>query len=384
MGDFGVASLWSSTATPTVADAGPDSPVEVGVKLVSSVAGRVMAIRFYKSVGNTGTHVGNLWDSSGTLLGSATFSGETASGWQQVSLSSPVSIGANEVHVASYHTDVGHYAGDQNYFGTSEYSNGPLKATKDGAIGPNGVYVYGSTSQFPATGFNASNYWVDLVFSPTGKSIWSPSSSPVVSDSGDTGSLEVGVRFRSDVAGSISAIRFYKSAANTGTHVGNLWDSSGNLLGSATFSNETASGWQQVELTTPVSIDAGTDYVASCFMPNGHYAADYHAFDASSVDNVPLHAVKDGAGTPNGCFTYSPTSAFPTLAFNSSNYWVDVVFVATGTPTTTTLTVDINPALVGQSVTFTATVAPQAGQGKPTGTVTFYDGSTVIGTGTLS
>lgn len=53
-------------------------------------------------------------------------------------------------------------------------------------------------------------------------------------------------------------------------------------------------------------------------------------------------------------------------------------------PTTTTLTSSLNPSLVGQSVTFTATVTPNSGSVAPTGTVTFYDGATVIGTGMLS
>jgi len=71
---------------------------------------------------------------------------------------------------------------------------------------------------------------------------------PTIADAGPYSSLELGVRFRADSSGYITSIRFYKSAANTGTHVGNLWSSSGALLASATFIGETASGWQQVNL----------------------------------------------------------------------------------------------------------------------------------------
>jgi hypothetical protein len=53
--------------------------------------------------------------------------------------------------------------------------------------------------------------------------------------------------------------------------------------------------------------------------------------------------------------------------------------------TTTTVTSSANPSVYGQSVMFTATVAAVSpGAGTPTGTVTFKDGSTVLGTGTLS
>ena len=155
--------LWSSSATPQNPAEADSSAVEVGVKFTADVAGEITGIRFYKDSTNTGTHVGNLWTADGTLLASATFSGETASGWQQVNFATPVAIQPNTVYVASYHTDVGHYAEDDNYF-TSGVDSGPLHALADGASGPNGVYAYGSTSTFPATGYQASNYWVDVVF----------------------------------------------------------------------------------------------------------------------------------------------------------------------------------------------------------------------------
>jgi hypothetical protein len=53
--------------------------------------------------------------------------------------------------------------------------------------------------------------------------------------------------------------------------------------------------------------------------------------------------------------------------------------------TTTSVTSSVNPSVYGQSVTFTATVNPVApGAGTRTGTVTFKDGATVLGTGTLN
>ncbi len=58
--------------------------------------------------------------------------------------------------------------------------------------------------------------------------------------------------------------------------------------------------------------------------------------------------------------------------------------VNAGIATTTTLTSSTNPSVFGQSVTFTATVTPSSGSGTPTGSVTFYAGSTALGTATLS
>ena len=62
------------------------------------------------------------------------------------------------------------------------------------------------------------------------------------------------MKFTSEVFGTVTGVRFYKVSANTGTHIGSLWSASGTLLASATFTGETASGWQQVNFSTPVQI----------------------------------------------------------------------------------------------------------------------------------
>ena len=143
------------------------------------------------------------------------------------------------------------------------------------------------------------------------------------SDSGDTSPVNLGVAFKSDTSGQVLGIRFYKAAANTGSHVGALWSSTGALLASGTFTNETASGWQTLLFSSPVAITAGTTYVASYFAPNGHYSASGNGL-AASVDNAPLHAIANGA-VANGVYAYGPVSAFPNSTFNATNYWVDVL-----------------------------------------------------------
>src|SRR5262249_32916549 len=76
--------------------------------------------------------------------------------------------------------------------------------------------------------------------------IWPSNPVPAIVDGGDPGAVELGVKFQADVAGTITGIRFYKSAANTGTHLGNLWTTAGAKLGTGTFTGETAAGWQQM------------------------------------------------------------------------------------------------------------------------------------------
>jgi Domain of unknown function (DUF4082) len=131
------------------------------------VAGYITGIRFYKGSTNTGTHVGHLWTTTGTLLATATFTNESASGWQQVNFSTPVAITAGTTYVASYFAPMGHYAGDSFYFVPIGVTSGALTALSDSAAGGNGVYQYGATGGFPSNSYFGTNYWVDVVFSTT-------------------------------------------------------------------------------------------------------------------------------------------------------------------------------------------------------------------------
>jgi chitinase len=516
-------SIWSGTTVPGVIDAGPDTPVELGVKFRSDSSGYITGIRFYKASTNTGTHIGNLWDNTGKLLATATFVSETASGWQQVNFTKPVAIAANTVYVASYHANAGHYSDDQKYFSGKGVDNPPLHALADGISGYSGIYTYGSTSNFPNKGWNSSNYWVDVAFASTPPadstspvvaisspaanatvngtvtvsvsatdnvgvsrvefyvnnslqatdtaspysfswntaslangpytlsakaydaagnvgqatvvtatvnnpvadttvpvvsvvapannstvsgtvsvsvaasdnvgvskvefyvngalqatdtaspysfswntasvvngvysviakaydsagnigtsnitttvsnqaataatySIWNAATVPSVVDSGPDNAVELGLKFRTDLNGFITGIRFYKASTNTGTHIASLWTTTGARLATATFSGETTSGWQQVNFTTPVAVSANTVYVASYHTNVGHYSDNQNYFASSGVDSGPLHALANGVSGANSVYAYSTTSTFPTLSYLSTNYWVDVVF----------------------------------------------------------
>jgi hypothetical protein len=151
---------------------------------------------------------------------------------------------------------------------------------------------------------------------------------PPTPDAGDGGAVNLGVKWTTDVAGVVSGVRFYKAAANTGTHVGALWSSTGDLLGQVTFSGELGSGWQVGTFSSPVSVSANTTYVVSYFAPNGHFAVAPGAF-SSAFDNSPLHAVDDHV-SGNGVYTYHSSSTFPFSSYNATNYFVDVLFSPTG------------------------------------------------------
>jgi Domain of unknown function (DUF4082)/Bacterial Ig domain len=416
------------SGTPSVVTENDAHAVELGVKFQTSQAGTVSGIRFYKGPQNTGTHVGNLWSATGTLLASTTFINETASGWQQANFSNPVSLTVGATYIASYHTNPGFYSADINYFNVA-HTAGPLTAPATGSSGGNGVYAYGGNSSFPAKTFSASNYWVDVVFNPTTgggnqppvanddsgfvtnmntplsipasallandtdpngqplsiqsvsnptngtvsyntstqtvtftptggytglasftytitdgsgtdsanvsltvsaqattASLFSPNNTPALITDNDPHPIELGVKFQSSATGRITAIRFYKGPQNTGTHTANLWSATGGLLGSATFTNETASGWQQVSLPSPgVTITSGTTYVASYHTNVGHYSVNENYF-ATALTSGPLTAPASSPSGGNGVYAYGTSSSFPTNTFNATNYWIDIVF----------------------------------------------------------
>jgi methionine-rich copper-binding protein CopC len=158
-------------------------------------------------------------------------------------------------------------------------------------------------------------------------SIWPGSAQPSVASASDPGPVNLGVQFTASANGWITGIRFYKGSANTGTHVGSLWTSSGTLLGQVTFTNESASGWQEADFATPIAVTAGTTYVASYYAPHGGYSYDSAAFANAGVTNGPLTALQSSAASPgNGVYVYGSSPAFPNSTYNATNYWVDVVF----------------------------------------------------------
>ena len=187
-------------------------------------------------------------------------------------------------------------------------------------------------------------------------SVWSNSTTPAVLSDGDTASVELGMKFRSSKATTVTGVKFFKGAQNTGTHTGSLWTKSGQKLASVTFTGESASGWQTATFASPVNIAANTTYVVSYFAPKGHYSVDENYFATKSVTSGSLTALKGGTDGPNGVYRYSSSSRFPNASYKSSNYWVDVLTEDLDTTApTVSLTAPATGSTVSGSVNLTAT-----------------------------
>ena len=483
-------SLWGASVVPTGSIDDENIGVELGVQFRSDASGYITGLRFYKASGSVNSHSVKLWSSTGTLMGTATPSSETASGWQQVNFASPVAIAANTTYVASYFVSDGRYFATSNYFSTSGVDNGPLHAPATGSVtNGNGVYSP-NTSSFPNQTWNGANYWIDVAFSTTPPtdttaptvasvtpasgttgvltnttvgvtfsenmtagtiststielrnsanalitstvsynattrvatltpssvlgnsstytvrvlggvtdprvkdlagnalattftstfttgapvtcpcSLWGASVVPTGSIDDENIGVELGVQFRSDASGYITGLRFYKASGSVNSHSVKLWSSTGTLMGTATPSSETASGWQQVNFASPVAIAANTTYVASYFVSDGRYFATSNYFSTSGVDNGPLHAPATGSVT-NGNGVYSPnTSSFPNQTWNGANYWIDVAFSTTPPTDTTAPTVaSVTPASGTTGVLTNTTVGVTFSENMTAGTI---------------
>lgn len=146
-----------STQVPALLDATDSVSYELGMKFRSVRSGKISAVRYWKATSESGTHVGRIWNSTGTLLASVTFAGESASGWQQQALTASVTISANTTYVVSVNV-VTNYAFTGSGLAAA-IVNGDLSTIADGANG-----VYGNSGTFPTGSYQNSNYFRDVVF----------------------------------------------------------------------------------------------------------------------------------------------------------------------------------------------------------------------------
>ncbi|PMB04903.1 Ig domain-containing protein group 1 domain-containing protein [Fischerella thermalis CCMEE 5273] len=410
---------------PNISDFTDNTSYELGMKFRSATEGQISAVRFWKAPSETGTHTGRIWSATGTLLASVTFTNETASGWQEQALSTPVNIQANTTYVVSVNINE-YYVATYDQLGSS-ITNGDLSSVADGN---NGVFN-GTPGAFPNNSYRNTNYFRDINFVPvalptitkvsgdnqtgatgatlpnplvvqvkdsagnpqsgvtvnfavtSGGGSVSPASAvtnasgqasttltlgaspgaissvtntvsatangigsvtfsatanppggtqtvlttqvPSISNITDGVPYELGMKFRSTKGGQITAIRFWKASSETGTHIGKIWTATGTLLESVTFTNETASGWQQQLLETPVNIQANTTYVVSVNV-NAYYVATNDEL-GNSIVNGDLRSVADGN---NGVYNITP-NYFPTSSYRNSNYYCDIGFVVGST-----------------------------------------------------
>jgi hypothetical protein len=162
----------------------------------------------------------------------------------------------------------------------------------------------------------------------------------------DAEPIELGVKFRSDVDGQVTAIRFYRSVPIDSGYKVNVWSATGELLGTgvAIEGQGPTPGWQTVIVYPPAAIKAGEIYTASYYASKGNYSIKDNFWTDVNVENGPLHILRQGVYSSdgiflrpcaqvtdsncerNGVFKYGLGGGFPTEGYLASNYWIDIVF----------------------------------------------------------
>jgi hypothetical protein len=147
----------------------------------------------------------------------------------------------------------------------------------------------------------------------------------------------------------------------------------------ASSANPSVSG-QSVTLTATVAPS-----VSSTTAPTGTVA---FANGGTAISGCSAVTIASGTATCTTSFAGVSSNAITATYSGDSNYAgssASLTQTVNQAATTTAVTSSQNPAHVGQCVIFTATISVTApGAGAPTGTVTFMDGTTTLGTGTVS
>lgn len=145
-----------------------------------------------------------------------------------------------------------------------------------------------------------------------------PTEVPVTTGSGEGSTWEQGFEFQSSVPGEITHIRFWKAPGEqSGNHVGRIWHvGTQQLVASVNFECETASGWQEAKLATPLQIQPGQDY---------RVTYNIHTVVAKTFNVIVNTPRIRGPLTVWGSIYGSPAGSYPTT-LTSSNLFVDIVF----------------------------------------------------------
>lgn len=163
--------LFPTNPVPFAPDAGYAGAITVGSRFKVTAAASATQVWFYKAPAgaNPGTHIGAIWDAAGTLQGSVTFTGETASGWQSATFSPPIALTVGAYYVVGVYMPTGHFA--RSLAAGADHSasitNGPLYAPTNAESSPQPCHTVGTGLQFPTAQESTNNYGIDVTVSDT-------------------------------------------------------------------------------------------------------------------------------------------------------------------------------------------------------------------------
>ena len=310
---------------------------------------------------------------SGTPTGTVTFTdGSSTIGSGPVTLSGGVATTTTAALAAGSHTIKATYNGDTNFAG----SNASLSQTVNQVSSTTAL-----TSSSPSSTFGQPVTFTATVSSSGG----TPTGTVTFTDGSSTiGSGPV------TLSGGVATIS--TAALAPGSHtIKATYNGDINFAGSSNSLTQTVN-----QATTSAALKSSQN--PSAFGQSVTFTATISPSSGSGTPTGTVNFTVDG-GAPtsvplsNGQATFSTASLGPGSHSIAATYAGDTNFTGSNaslsqgvnqSTTTTALTSSPNPAKPGQSVTFTAAVHPGSGSGTPTGTVTFKDNGTTLGTGNIA
>lgn len=157
---------------PATQDNGNATPITVTTGFYPLVDGTITHIRWYAPASPSPiAPTAALWryetESAGTLLATKAAVSPSGGGWVQVALDAPIPVAANQKYVVGMRTQ--RYAATNNYFTAGDHVSGNLVGYGD-IIGRNNGRFYDNDvngPSYPIGNFQATSYFVDVVFAPT-------------------------------------------------------------------------------------------------------------------------------------------------------------------------------------------------------------------------
>lgn len=154
---------------------------------------------------------------------------------------------------------------------------------------------------------------------PSATGMFPDSVQPTVAVDPDRVPVELGLNFSTQRGGTVTAVQYFQSPAQSGVTSATLWTSTGKVMARAQFDASGVEGWRTIPLSSPVSLIAGGSYVVSYHAAKGSYAV--------AKGDVGVGKSRNGFVINNGAGVYKyGKSGFPTRVNQSSGYLVDIVF----------------------------------------------------------
>jgi uncharacterized protein DUF4082 len=186
--------------------------------------------------------------------------------------------------------------------------------------------------------------------------IFADTLAPTVAVDTDRAPVELGVKFRPQSSGRMTALQYYQGSGARGVTDATVWSARGRVLARVSFPETTKVGWRTVPLANPVGLTAGRTYVVSYHAPRGGYPTiERDLLSAKTLNGFELP-------TRAGVYTYGSEIAFPTSTYAGTNYLVDIVFQP-ATPTSTATQQPTQTATQQPNQTATPPPAPTSSGG---------------------